>query len=284
MMLTFDVTPTFEMDGDPRAEMTQERDARLLVAGTYPDKGLRLTPEDLDGIVSQFAPDTVPVKVEHTDTPFNPLGLVKKVWRDGAQLMATLAFPPDLATFLKRRGIAKLSVGLAKDPLALAEVSLVARPRVPVATLMSAETEAPAPSPSPVSHLWGPEMRAGGDAKDLEIARLRRELQEHLVGGQMLRLKREGRLVPAAEPFARALLADGDPVIRLFSDAAPLPVADVFLRFLATMPPVISLQEMATATLASPTAALSAKEATFLRDRLGVDPAEAVKYLPPRAV
>ena len=45
--------------------------------------------------------------------------------------MGRLAFPPDLAGFLERRGIAKLSWAWSAAPLTLAEVSLVLRPRVP---------------------------------------------------------------------------------------------------------------------------------------------------------
>ncbi len=121
-----------------------KRTARqLLEAGAYPDKKLTLTEADLDEIVTQFT-GNVPVKVEHVDSPLDPLGTVRRVWREGTALLATLAFPDDLAGFLRRRGAAKLSVGLGREPLALREVSLVLKPRVASATLMSGE-EAPRP-------------------------------------------------------------------------------------------------------------------------------------------
>ena len=78
-------------------EMVHERDAKLLEVGAYPDKGLTVTEADLDGIVARFSGEGTPIKVEHMDTPLDPLGRVQKVWRDGNALMAKLLFPEDLA-------------------------------------------------------------------------------------------------------------------------------------------------------------------------------------------
>ena len=128
-------------------EMSAEREALLLECGSYPDKGLVVTEDDLDGIVGRFSSDGAPIKVEHMDTPLDPLGRVEKVWRDGSVLMAKLLFPPDLASFLKRRGVQKLSVGLTREAaglvgagLSLAEVSLVLKPRVAAAAMFSEPT------------------------------------------------------------------------------------------------------------------------------------------------
>ena len=74
-------------------EMSQERDALLLECGTYPDKGLSVTEEDLDGIVARFSAEGAPIKVEHMDTPLDPLGRVQRIWREGSTLMAKLLFP-----------------------------------------------------------------------------------------------------------------------------------------------------------------------------------------------
>ena len=59
-------------------EMVHERDAKLLEVGAYPDKGLTVTEADLDGIVSRFSADGAPIKVEHMDTPLDPLGRVQR--------------------------------------------------------------------------------------------------------------------------------------------------------------------------------------------------------------
>ena len=122
----------FEFDYSPE-EMTVEKDAKIFEVGDYPDKEIRVSEADLDAIVENFA--EVPVKVEHTDSPLDPLGTVKRIWRQGKDLFARLAFPKDLASFLERRGIKRLSVALYQDPLRLAEVSLVLSPRVASAAL-----------------------------------------------------------------------------------------------------------------------------------------------------
>ncbi|MDQ2688399.1 MAG: hypothetical protein M3Y28_11100, partial [Armatimonadota bacterium] len=169
-------------------DMALERDARLLVCGAWPDKNLTITPEDLDGIVSRFSADTIPVKTEHTDSPLDPLGLVKSIWREGNALMGRLAFPADLHSFLQRRGVNKLSVGLERSPVALAEVSLVLKPRVASAAMLSEDApsgDAPtggggsgnAPketppalrAPSPLRERTG-EARTGEDAEGVALA------------------------------------------------------------------------------------------------------------------
>ena len=129
----------FELDYAPE-EMPVEKDAKIFEAGEYPDKEITVTEQDLDAMVDSFT--EVPVKVEHTDSPLDPLGAVKRIWRRGKELFARLAFPRDLAAFLERRGVKKLSVALYKDPLRLAEVSLVLSPRVPSAAMFGKEPAA----------------------------------------------------------------------------------------------------------------------------------------------
>lgn len=250
-------------------EMSAERDARLLIAGAFPDKGLAISPDDLDGIVARFpAADGVPVKIEHADSPLDPLGLVKSVWRDGAALMGRLAFPPDLSGFLQRRGIAKLSVGLERSPLTLAEVSLVLRPRVASAALLSEE----APRP--------PIM--GGQEE--EIAYLKRELRRRTVDGQVAALKAQGRLLPSGEPWARALLSldDDGARVTLSEGDAPASVPAAFLHFLQSMPPVVRFGEVAPGGKNAGednAPVLTPEQEAFLRRTLGVDPAKVAEAL-----
>lgn len=267
--------PTFateEMSVDE--EMSAERDACLLVAGAFPDKGLAISPEDLDGIVARFSAADgggVPVKVEHRDSPLDPLGLVKSVWRDGAALMGRLAFPPDLSGFLQRRGIAKLSVGLERSPLSLAEVSLVLRPRVASAALLSKE----APPPSILGE------------SEAELVRLRAELRRRTVDGQVAMLKAQGRLLPSGEPWARALLSLDDDQsearVTLSAGDAPTAVSAAFLRFLQSAPPQVQFGESAPGSKnvgeddAAPV--LTPAQEAFLRRTLGVDPAKVAEAL-----
>ena len=231
-------------------EMVEERPARLLEAGNYPDKGLRVTEADLDGIAARFPGAGVPVKVEHVDSPLDPLGQVRRVWREGGALLGTLVFPADLAGFLRRRGAARLSVGLTREPLTLSEVSLVLKPRVASATLMADGQE--------------------GDTINAEIVRLRAELARREVDGQIEALRAQGRLVPASEGLARALLTTGNGVVVTLAEG-PEPVAEVFRRFLERQPPVLTFGE--SVPVSEEEEGFTHSEHTFLK-QLGVRPAE----------
>ena len=244
-------------------EMDTERNARLLETGAYPDKQLTIAEADLDAIVARFGKGggSAPVKVEHVDSPLDPLGVVQKLWREGNALFGRLAFPADLAGFLSRRGVQKLSVGLSRDPLGLAEVSLVLKPRIAAATLMSN----------------GVEMSDGD--KDAEIVRLRRELLARQVDGQIARFRAEGRVVPATETLARELLSVDAGAIVHFADGQTAPVADTFARFLSLLPPLIRFGETAAPGDAPAPLGLTEDEQAFLRDRLGIDPVKVAETL-----
>ncbi len=269
-LLTFSEEDT---GGGGTEERRAERVARLLEAGDYPDKGLRVTEADLDGIVAQFAAEFaaaapgVPVKVEHVDSPLDPLGHVQRVWREGTALFGTLAFPDDLAAFLRRRGAAKLSVGLQRAPLALREVSLVLHPRVAGAVLMGGR---PNPAASSDPSLLG-------KGAEEEIVRLRAELMRREVDAQVASFKAQGRLVPASEAAARALLAsDGEAFVTL--SQGPEPVAQVFRRFLEAQPPVVSFGETVVADWQA-AYGFTQDEHMFLSKRLGVDPARVAALI-----
>ena len=273
-----------------------ERTARLLEAGDYPDKGLHLTGEDLDGIVARFSgagSETfpVPVKVEHVDSPLDPLGHVKRVWRDGGALFGTLSFPDDLAAFLRRRGAAKLSVGLTRVPLALREVSLVLKPRVAGAVLMGGpnpgESNPGGPSPGTSTEQLDPtgpslsgkgeEGKGAGKTEEGEIGRLRAELRRRdeqilmrEVDAQVAAFKAQGRIVPASEAPARALLAaEGEASVTL--SEGPESIGRVFKRFLEAQPPAVTFGE-AMAAAGEGASVFTQYEHTFLSKKLGVDP------------
>ena len=97
----------------------------------FPDKGLAISPDDIDGIVARFAAaDAVPVKVEHADSPLDPLGLVKSVWRDGGALMGRLAFPAGpVGVFAAARDRQTLGRPGAQSPDAGRSVAGAAPPR-----------------------------------------------------------------------------------------------------------------------------------------------------------
>jgi hypothetical protein len=237
-------------------EMRNERPARLLETGEYADKSLTVTEDDLDAIVSRFTAG-LPVKVEHLDSPLDPLGRVVRVWREGNALMGMLAFPDDLAGFLRRRGAAKLSVGLTREPLALKEVSLVLKPRVASAAFLSAES------------LHAENLNA-------EIVRLRAALTAREVDAQITALKAQGRVVPASEAAARALLGtEGGEIIRMAGGYET--VASAFRRFLEAQPPVVQFGE--TVPAGGDFDGFTQYEHTFLSNRLGVNPKDVAALL-----
>ena len=230
---------------DVAAGVPVERDARLLVAGEYPGKSLSVTEADIDALVANFS-GPVPVKVEHIDSPLDPLGHVQRVWRDGKELRGRVAFPAAMAAFLSARGAAKLSVGLLKEPAwKLLEASLTLRPHVPTATLLSEP-----PPGLPLRKGEGSEGITGegatGEAGGIqglaaELVQLRAEQREAQITG----LKLSGKLVPAAEPFARALLALGNDAVVTLSDGTRSGAAAAFLGFLDAQPAVVRFSETA---------------------------------------
>ena len=223
-----------EPDGRSEPERMAERPARLLEVGDYPDKSLTLTAADLDALAVQFSEEGaagVPVKVEHVDSPLDPLGSVRAVWREGNALLATLAFPTDLAAFLRRRGAAKLSVALTRDPLRLREVSLVLKPRVLSATLMSGEEVPSRLADSPPSPHVERVGIGAGEGEGVEVVRLRAELASRDVEAHLAAFKAQGRIVPASEGPARVLLAAVGEAVVTLSDG-PEPIGRIFRRFL----------------------------------------------------
>jgi hypothetical protein len=201
-----------------------ERDARLLVVGTYPAKNLTVTEADLDALVTNFS-GPVPVKVEHIDSPLDPLGVVERVWRVGSELFGRVKFPASMGTFLSERGAAKLSVGLLKEPVwKLLEASLTLTPHVPSATLLS-------------------------DTERGELVTLRSAVRRQTVDAQIVELKLSGRVIPATEALARVLLSSEESAVVTLSDGgAAVSVPQAFYQFLKSQPPLVRLSELAVGT------------------------------------
>ena len=82
--------------------------------------------------------------------------------------------------------------------------------------------------------------------KDAEIARLSGELVSREVETQIGALKAQGRVVPATEALARALLSvPGSALVTLTEGEAALPVSKVFLAYVQAQPPVVNFGEVA---------------------------------------
>ena len=186
----------------------QKRPALLFRAGEYPDKGVSITPADLDAVVARFHAaaargERCAVKVEHVDTPLDPLGDVLGVYHDGSGcLYGMLGFSAGIAAHLEARRVQDVSVALLRLPeeegggFALKEVSVVFSARVPGAGFLSAEQ----------------------------------------VSAKLAEFKAAGKVTPAMEPHAAALLAA--PGVVTFSDGSQLPVQAEVLALLSALPVV----------------------------------------------
>ena len=201
------------------SEGETERDAVLLECCDLPDKGLTLSEGDLDGIVSRFT-EPVPLKLEHIDTPLGDLGTVQRIWRDGKQLLGQIVLRADVAGLVRARGCKGLSCGLSRAPLSLAELSLVLKPRVQAAVMLSADDQA-------------------------ELVQLRAQVVQQRVDGQIADLKRAGKITPATEAAARVLLSAGDAEHVTLAAGGTQGVSEAFMAYLVAQPAVVQLAEMA---------------------------------------
>jgi hypothetical protein len=233
------------------SEDAVERDALLMEAGEYPDKGVTITDETLQ----QMAETGVgaPVIVEHRPTLV--LGWISELWRKGQQLWGKLRLKPHANQLIEESGVRGLSVGLARteNGYQLREVSLTTIPRVANAQLF--ETESPqlyivcAESNSAqeaVAMTQPQEVRKEDTALETLRAELARErerasaleqrvqefaeqlsraqtqLVRNAVQGIVERYQREGKLTPAAARHATELLmalaTDAPDAIVQFSD------------------------------------------------------------------
>jgi len=224
-----------------------ERDALLMEAGEYPDKGAIITEESLQ----QMAESGVgaPVIVEHRPTLV--LGWIRELWRKGKQLWGRIALKPHANQLIEESAVKGLSVGLRRTPdggYALHEVSLTTSPRVQNAQLFGLEPPslyiACDGNPSQVetamtNDRMTTEMEAiraeleqeraraiNLEAKLFEFAerlsRAQTQLVRNAVQGIVERYQREGKLTPAAAKHATELLmalaTDAPDAIVQFSD------------------------------------------------------------------
>ena len=116
------------------------------------------------------------------------------------------------------------------------------------------------------------------------VAELEKSLRAKDVDAKLDSLKRQGKLAPAAETFARSLLMAGDDQVVTFADPATgaeskQEVAKAFLAFLEAQPKVIEFSELVPGS-AEEQPGLT-PEAAKLFEQLGVS-AEAVRRVTSR--
>lgn len=209
-----------------------EREAKLFEAGSYPDRGIEITDEDLDRIVEGTG--TAPVRIEHTDTPFDSkIGFLKSLYRRGRELFGTLSFTRAAWELIKSANARRLSVAIRKDKSGIAEVSLVREPRVADAAVFSSDDALP------LMEIELPDIQVGLPTSELGPL-------DRAVEAAIDDLKRAGKIVPASETFARALLACSDDSVITFGGEST-PVSRVFRWFLEAQPKVIEFAELAAA-------------------------------------
>ena len=82
-----------------------ERECLLFEAGDYPDKGVRITEDDLRAIATN-SEAAIPVKIEHLpESPFDgALGAVTRLRVMGSQLWGTLRQPVEAWRLAQRAG------------------------------------------------------------------------------------------------------------------------------------------------------------------------------------
>lgn len=258
----------FEIDYSS-GEMPIERDAKVFEAGEYPDKGITITESDLDVIVKEF--ESVPVMVEHTATPLDPIGMVKSIWRNGRSLFGRLAFPQEIAAFIEKRGIKKLSAAFTRSPLRLAEISIVVSPRVADAALFNDDEK------SVLGVNEGMKIdETGYRQMQAEINDLRFSMKQKEVEDRLTALKAAGKVVPASESYAREILLKGDGKIA-FADSI-LTVSELFDRFLEAQPQVVTFGESAIVEANGCEASLSPEDEEMIA-QLGISKEQLTRHM-----
>lgn len=174
-----------------------EREAKLFEAGEYPDKGVAISPADLQAMQSRFDLP-VPVLIEHSSSPLE-LGFLTAVRAEGEELFGTISLTPEADALIRRSGAKSLSLGLSPDLKEIREVSLVQNPRISSAQLFRS------------GHLLG----------TLDI----RSHTQKLVS--------DGRLLPGQAPIAEALLECPRSVA---FEGSMRPVQQLVLELLDRMP------------------------------------------------
>ena len=268
--------------GSPRVGFSPsgwvEREAKLLEAGVYPERGLVLTHEDMERLVAHFhAP--VPLFVEHCPSPVQ-LGWLVAVWQRGGELFGRLLLLPEADALLQRLRVRGLSLGLSRDLQRIVEVSVTGSPRVPDARLFSTSMLPPLEvncmEPIETPSLLPEASETSDEVQQLRarVRQLERELHKQQVREQIQRWTLSGKLPPALASLAEAILMQGEAPVQFSGETQP--IAELFRRFVDALPAQSLLGEIAPMP-AYETPGLSHEELQFLQQAFPeLDPAEIV--------
>lgn len=223
------------------------RVAKLFEAGCYPERNLEIAADQITAIAARF---TAPVSVtlEHIGGRWQ-LGELTEVWSHDEELLGNISLCDEADAFLRRMGIAGLSVCLDADCQRLLEVSVTDNPRVADARMFTDQNRS----------TFRGEIIMNKQAETVE-------------NQQVADWLHQGRITPAAVPYAKTLLGMNDAV--QFHDGTNS-AASVFSQFMAAMPPVINYGELGEAA-AQPEVPLSAEQRRFLSRHWPDIPAEQI--------
>jgi hypothetical protein len=227
-----------------------ERRAKLFEAGDFPDKGLRISSEQLEKLARGFN-GPVPVLIEHSESPLE-LGFLTKVEAVDGELFGTVALTKEANELLEAQEAKALSLGLAPDLSEIREVSIVRTPRVADARLFSGVCFC--------GELCGgeqPGLSDGSGKSDLSdgsdgtadfadtldgCSHWRRRYEELSAGNRRSEAARtvdgfirEGRICPAQAPFAEAMLLAEDTIE---FDGESKPLRQLLIAMIERQPPM----------------------------------------------
>lgn len=222
-----------------------ERKAKLFECGEFSDRGVNVSPADLQKLASSFD-SPVPILIEHTETPLR-LGYLTDVEAIGAELFGTLALTKEANDFIEDSAAKSLSLSVSKSLDKIHEVSIVSNPRIESAKLFCK------------------------DFRDCEpISEWKREaisLREKLANDEIEKAVAQFNLSPAVRNRA----------IELLRCAKDERVKECVLELLAAIPKTVHFGEIAPAGPIS-SHDLSAEEERFYTQHFpGIDPRDIAK-------
>ncbi|MFQ3550395.1 MAG: hypothetical protein SNJ70_11680 [Armatimonadota bacterium] len=209
-----------------------EKEAKLFEAGKYDDKGIEITENDLDIIIGNSS--LVPLKIEHIDTAFDgAIGFIQKLYRKGKELFANICFTNEAWNLIKSADAKRLSVSILPDKTAIKEVSLVKDPRIADASVFSKEEKEST-------------INLSADCIDFsgEINNYTHNIFSNNADLLIEKYKKDGKLTPASENIAKALLSQSNSNLIQFGNEN-IPISHLFSMFMESQPKVIEYCETA---------------------------------------